>query len=217
MKKYILKKQMFAIVFLAVVFGFSIINCYKEFPALVEKGKELFGDGNITKQDVADFETSITENCYGRMNFIETFALAQTVLDKRECNNFTYIKDEEGFLHYASFYREEDADLFEYALRVKRLKDCVEANGTKVLFVVPPGKYDKEATVFRTGMPVNDPNWIVDEMLIYKNRLGIDTLDFRKKLPNERLSYEETFFKTDHHWTIPAAFEATCEIVDTVE
>ena len=151
------------------------------------------------------------------MNFIETYAYVQTLLDKRECNNFTYIKDEAGYLHYASFYREEDTRYFEYALRVKRLQDAVESKGTKVLFVVPPGKYDKENTEFRTGMPVNDPDYIVDEMMFYLNRLGVETLDLRESMPNETLSYDETFFKTDHHWTIPAAFYATNEIVDKIE
>ena len=65
-------------------------------------------------------------------------------------------------------------------------------------------------------MPINDPNWIVDEMMFYLNRLGVETLDLRQSIPNEELSYEEAFFKTDHHWTIPAAFYATCEVVDKI-
>jgi len=165
---------------------------------------------------VVELETTITDNLYGRMNYIEAYGYIQKLLDKREFNNFNSIKDEYGYLQYASFYREEDTRLFEYSMRIKRLQDYVKTSDTKVLFVVPPGKYDKNETKLRIGMPINDPNWIVDEMMFYLNRLGVETLDLRQSIPNEELSYEEAFFKTDHHWTIPAAFYATCEVVDKI-
>ncbi len=210
MKQYILKKRIFAVVFLVAVFGFSGVNLAHSYEPIKEC---LAGeDASVTTLD-----TTITENLYGRMNFIETYAYAQTLMDKRESNNFSYIKDENGFLHYASFYREEDTRVFEYAMRVKRLQDFVESKGTKVLFVVPPGKYNEAYTEFRTGMPVNDPSYIVDEMMFYLNRLGVETLNLQESIPGDVLSYEETFFKTDHHWTIPAAFYATGEVVDKIE
>ena len=214
MKKYILKKRIFAVVFLIVIFSFSIINFIHSYEPL----KTLLTN---TKREeavaVAELEASINENLYGRMNFIETYGFIQVLLDKRESNNFTSIIDEDGFLHYSSFYREEDPRIFEYALRLKRLQDCVAVNDTKVLFVVTPSKYCPDETVVRPGISVNDPNPVVDELLFYLNRLGVETLDLRESLPNENLSYEETFFKTDHHWTIPAAFHATGEVVNKIE
>lgn len=214
MKKYILKKRIFAVVFLTVIFSFSIINFIHSYEPL----KALLTDAEREEAvTVAELEASINENLYGRMNFIETYGFVQVLLDKRESNNFTSIIDEDGFLHYASFYREEDPRIFEYAMRLKRLKDCVEPNDTKVLFVVTPGKYCPDETVVRPGISVNDPNPVVDELLFYLNRLGVETLDLRETLPNETLSYEETFFKTDHHWTIPAAFQATGEVVRKIE
>ena len=214
MKKYILKKKIFAVVFLLVIFSFSIINFVHTFEPL----KTLLLDENRTEAlTVAQVENTINENLYGKMNFIETFGYIQVLMDKRESNNFTSIMDEDGFLHYSSFYRDEDSRIFEYAMRLKRLQDYVKPNGTKVLFVVTPGKYIPDETIFRTGMSVNNPNPVVDELLFYLNRLGVETLDLRECLPNEQLSYEETFFKTDHHWTIPAAFQATKAVVDEIE
>ncbi len=210
MKKYILKKRIFAIVFIVVVFGFAGINFVHSYEPIREC---------LTKEDVSvtALDTTITESLYGRMNFIETYAYVQTLLDKRESNNFSYIKDEDGFLHYASFYRDEDTRIFEYAMRVKRLQDSVESKGTKVLFVVPPSKYNEEYTQFRTGMPVNDAGHIVDELMFYLNRLGVETLNLGESIPGEEISYEDAFFKTDHHWTIPAAFYATKEVVNKIE
>lgn len=215
MSWYILKKRLFAVVFLIVIFGFSAYNILQCYETLWEEVTALAQDGTgITAEKISAFEDSIGENLYGRMDFIESYGYIQKLLDKRECNNFSYIMDEDGFLHYASFYREEDTELFTYSVRLKRLQDYVEANGTKVLFVVTPSKYDKNYTNLRTGMPVNDPNWIVDEMMFYLNRLGVETLDLRDYLPNEELSYADTFFRTDHHWTVPAAFSATGVLVD---
>lgn len=214
MKKYLLKKKIFAVVFLIVLFSFSIINFLHSYGPLKELVTDTKSDSSLT---VAQLEASINESLLGRMNFIETYGYIQVLLDKRESNNFTSIIDEDGFLHYASFYREEDPRIFEYAMRLKRLQDCVATNDTKVLFVVTPGKYCPDETVFREGISVNDPNPVVDELLFYLNRLGIETLDLRQLLPNEELSYEETFFKTDHHWTIPAAFYATGEVVKKID
>lgn len=214
MKNYILKKRIFAVVFLIVIFSFSVINFIHSYEPL----KVLLTDSEREEAvTVAELETSINENLYGRMMFIETYGFVQLLLDKKENNNFSNIVDEAGFLHYASFYREDDSCIFEYAMRLKRLQDCVKPNNTKVLFVVPPGKYCSDITTFREGLLVNDPNPMVDELLFYLNRLGVETLDLRESIPNETLSYEEVFYKTDHHWTIPAAFQATGEVVEKIE
>lgn len=217
MTRYLLRKRIFAVVFLVTIFCFSILNFVHSYEPLKEKLIEIVNaKEEFSVKRVVELETTITDNLYGRMNYIEAYGYIQKLLDKREFNNFNSIKDEYGYLQYASFYREEDTRLFEYSMRIKRLQDYVKTSDTKVLFVVPSGKYDKNETKLRIGMPINDPNWIVDEMMFYLNRLGVETLDLRQSIPNEELSYEEAFFKTDHHWTIPAAFYATCEVVDKI-
>lgn len=211
MKKYILKKNIFALVFMVILFGFSAVNMLHAYEPL----KELI----LTQEEltVADIDNEITTGLYGKMNFIETYGFLQKLLDKREINNFNMIKDEQGFLHYSSFFREPDANIFEYAMRVKRLQDYANANGTEVLFVIAPSKYSSNNTILREGMPVNNPESIVNELVFDLNRLGIATLNLCESMPNSEVSYEETFFKTDHHWTIPAAFYATQELVHTMK
>lgn len=211
MKKYILKKKIFAFVFMVVVFGFAAINMMHTYEPL----KELI----TTKKDltIADVENEIATDLYGKMNFIETYAFMQKLMDKRESNNFNMIQDEQGFLHYASFFREQDPNIFQYAMRVKRLQDYANANGTKVLFVVAPSKYSSKNTILREGMPVNNPESVVNELVFDLNRLGIPTLNLCETMPNSEVPYEQTFFKTDHHWTIPAAFYATQEMVRTMK
>ncbi len=218
MKLYMIKKRIFAAVFLVGILSFSVLNFINSREELSELlGMETWSSYADVLKVPKELDAEITENLYKRMNFIEGYAYVQTLLGKRESNNFSYIKDEDGFLHYASFFREEEKDLFEYALRLKRMQDYVSQNGTKLIFVVTPGKYVQGETHLRSGMPINDPNGVVDETLFYMNRLGIETLDLRENLPNKDLSYQETFFRTDHHWTIPAAFYATKVLVETIE
>jgi len=213
-KKYMLKKRIFGVVFLCVIFSFSILNFIYSFESL----KLLFaGTDNDNVVTVAELESVINDNLYGKMNFVETYGYMQVLMDKRESNNFTSIIDENGFIHYSAFFKEDNPEIFEYAMRLKRLQDYVGPNGTKVLFAIAPGKYLPGVTEVRTGLSVNDPYPTVDELLFYLNRLGVETLDFRKSFPNEELSYDEVFFKTDHHWTIPAAFYATGEVVAKIE
>lgn len=213
---YILRKRIFCILFLLVLFGFAGINCYYGYEQWYEALAKQEDKTDVASL-VSSFDNAAIESMYGRMNFIETYSYVQVVLGKNEFNNFEDIKDKRGFLHYASFFREEDTQMLEYAKRVKRLQDYAEQNGTKILFVVAPSKYVEGETEFDTGLPVNNPNDKIDELLFYLNRLQVKTIDCRKIVPNENVPYEEAFFKTDHHWTVPAAFEATKVLVDTIE
>lgn len=212
--RYFAHKYVYAFIFILLIFAYSGYNLYLNGEALLADAKSAvesikLDPLNNTTKAVASLDTKLTERMLCRMEFIETYSFSQKILDKREINNFAYIKDETGSLHYSTFFRDEENDCFEYALRVKRLQDFVEPLGTNVLFVVAPSKYTTEQTPLRTGLSPNDPSNIVNEMLFYLNRLGIETLDLGDYIPNRSVPYEEAFFRTDHHWTIPAAFEAS--------
>lgn len=217
MKSYLLRKKIFTVIFLIVVIGYSGVNGYHGCGEWWEEVKEEYEQKSGIAELISELDAEIIDSMYQKMNFIEVYSYIQVLMDKREFNNFTYIKDENGYLHYAAFFKEEDTKIAEYAKRVKRLQDKVEQNGTKVLFMVTPGKYIVGESEFLEGMPVNNPDSTVDELLFYLNRFGVESIDLRKYLPNDTLPYEDTFFKTDHHWTIPASFQTAQIIVDTIE
>ena len=54
MSKYILKKRIFAIVFIVVVFGFSTVNFYHGYVTIADTCNEVISDGGITQQDMTD-------------------------------------------------------------------------------------------------------------------------------------------------------------------
>ena len=212
-KKYLFRKKVLAVCLTFIIMFYFAINLIKSGEVLYENAKESAGQmlsGDISlKQMVGQIEESLTDDAYERMKFVELFSYTNVLLDKREINNFAYIKDETGSLHYSSFYRERQTELFEYAMRVKRLKDYVGSRDTEVLFVVAPSKFVPNDNRLRSGMPVNNPQPVVDELLFYLNRLGVDTLDLNRVIPCKEVPYEEAFFRTDHHWTIDAAYYST--------
>lgn len=218
LKQYLIRKKVFTVIFLVLLFVYAAYNMCLNHSAYSDSIKNTWTHiadrGRIKQSDIAGVENTLNTEVWGRMNFLETYSYCQVLMDKREYGNFKYIKDETGSLHYASFFRESETDCFEYALRIKRLKDFVEKDGTEVLFVVAPTKYVAKDSELRAGLPVNNPQVIVDELLFYLNRLGIDTLDMNLYIPGEKVSYEDAFFKTDHHWTIDAAYEASKILVD---
>ncbi len=220
MKSYLVRKKVFTVLFLGLLFFYAGYNLYLNHDtyaeALWETVWEIVQNKEVKQSDIAELENTLSTEIWGRMQFLETYSYCQVLMDKREINNFKYIKDETGNLHYASFFRENETDCFNYAMRVKRLKDYAQSKGTQVLFVVAPTKYVEKDSKLRAGLPINNPNIIVDELLFYLNRLGVDTLDLNLYIPGQNVGYEDAFFKTDHHWTIEAAFESTKILVDAL-
>ncbi len=212
--KYFVKKRIFAFVFIAALLTACAYNAYINGEGIYKYLLELLDTGEF---DAGTMETRILEDVPMKMDMVETFGLVQKLMLKREYNDFEYIKDEDGFLHYTSFYREDSNDLFACAKRIKKLQNYVEKYGTKVMVVIPPSKYDPEYTVFKAGMPVNDRNMDVIELSVYLRRLGVEVYNLADDYPNEELPYEDYFFRTDHHWTISAAFQATGAVVREID
>lgn len=209
--KYFVKKRIFAVVFLLAMFSFSAVNIYINKDVFV---KETNKHINEPDKLPSEYEEVMQDDIVGKTEFVETYGFTQKSLGKKEFNAFEYVKDNQGFLHYASFYRDEEKNIFECALRVKKLQNYVEKYGTKVLFVMTPSKYNRKFSDFDIGMPVNNPSEDVNEMMMYLNRLGVPSINLGEFVPNSTIPYKDAFFKTDHHWTVPAAFEATKILVN---
>ena len=197
-KIYFRRKKFLAVILTAMIFAFSGMNLYtygEKYLADIERICINVAEGrNTLTRAVEKLEESLTGDMYAKMNLIEVFSYTNVLLDKREINNFEYIKDENGSLHYAQFYKEHDTEIFEYAMRINRLKDYVYENGTNVMFVVAPSKFLLSSDTLRMGLPINNPQENVNELLFYLNRLDIDTLDLNNYIPNGTVTYEELIF-----------------------
>ncbi|SFG75199.1 alginate O-acetyltransferase AlgX-related protein [Oribacterium sp. WCC10] len=211
---YFFRKRAFALIFTLLIMIFSGYNLYINGENVFSVVKNQYENQSVSTSEIED---SMLENIIYKRGLVEVYGLTQKMLLKNEYNDFDYIKDEKGFLNYARFYSEDTKDIFDYALRVKRLQDYVSEYGTRVLFVITPSKYIRGTSRFEIGMPISDPDHEINELMVYLNRLGVKTLNMGEYFPLEDLSYEETFFKTDHHWTVPAAFRATGILVEEIK
>lgn len=144
-----------------------------------------------------------------RMSLLECFSSFQSLLGKREISDFAFFKDSNGYLHYGGFYRNENIPIFSFAQRITRLQNFAESKGTKLLFVMPPGKYDLVKSKYYDAELLNNPGDKIDELLMYLNRFGVETLDLSNMENAE-------FYKTDHHWTIKTAFAATQQLAEAI-
>lgn len=229
---YMTRKYLFAALFLMLLFCYAGVNISVNAVPIAEnlvssveyydrkdrEGKnEILYWISLGSALVQKCESAINDNLLFSKDLLWLNGRYARLQGKHEINDFKYFKDSEGYLQYAAFFRDEEKDVFGYAERVRRLKDSVASKGTKVIYVVTPSKYTPGKTVLPSGTPINDPNPVTDELIVNLNRLGIDTLDLRNVGLFDGMRYEDAFFKTDHHWTIPAAFKCAGILNDTLK
>lgn len=219
MKRFLVKKYLFAGFFLVTWLLFSAAN----FAIGAEQWQDIYEDltevTNITELQewIADVEADVNDELLGSEKFIDTYGYVQVLLGKREFNNFAFIQDNNDMLYYGSTWPLDTSEMQEYAKRVRRLNEYVEHRGAKLLVVLPPSKILAGVSDVPSNWPLNDPNARMDQLLTLLYQYGVETIDLRVKMRETGLSLDQLFFKTDHHWTPIAGFYAAQEIVDQVK
>jgi hypothetical protein len=137
----------------------------------------------------------------------EAYGAIYTAIGKNEENSFKYVRDKDGFLFAGNFWNIPDVSAREYAKRVKRIQDNIADRGTKVVVLLFPTQYNEEWSDGYYGMAYQDYNEYGDEFIRWLRYYGIDYIDYKEYYLDENKSQEEIFYKTDHHWTVPASFE----------
>lgn len=217
MKKHIIKKEVTTVIFILMLFGFAIINFVHTWPYLKEMDAPKLDSLEGIQNYIVNTESVVDENVLGRYNFVEAFGVWNLILDKKEVDGFSHIKDEKGYLHYSNFWNDQNDDVDGLIAKVLELKEQVEKNGTEIVVVMPPVKDDINDVSYETGMPYSDKNWVADEYLEKLEAAGINTIDFRETIKDAGLTYEESFYVTDHHWTTKAVFVCFQEFVEKME
>lgn len=218
MNYFFIKKNCFAVIFLAAVLGFSITNIVVSREELEELAGDFAKIEKVSDLDewIIDVENEVTENILGRMEFVETYGFLQRLMNKQEFNSFAFIKDKDDMLYYGSMMERQTDDLEEYAQNVQRLNSYVESKGAKLLVVIPPSKVLYGVSEVNYEWPLNDTNNRVDKLMLLLQQYDVNAVDLRVAMQKSGASLEELFFKTDHHWTPLAAFYGTVEVVDQI-
>ena len=155
---------------------------------------------------IEDADQYIQDNIYGEYVCIEAYGAIQKVLLKHEVNAFDEVIDKSGYLHSGNFYTEFPDDQKKISINIRKLSDFSQEHGSCFLFTVTPMKIAMEENRYM-GIPYNDFSKAADDLMRYLRYYNVENLDMRETILQSGLSYEDIYYKTDHHWKTPAAFE----------
>lgn len=194
------EKEIFSILFVIFLCGFSVCNWYVH-------GDEIMENPG---------EETVNEELLLRYPMVEAYGFLQMMMGKHEENGFDRVKDKRGFLYSGNFWNGFGEDQKELAVRVCYLREQLEKTGTKTGFILWPMKLAEPEDRY-LGIPYNDSTKFGDSMAAWLRYYGVPLLDLRELKEKTGMSQEQFFFKTDHHWTPLAAFEGYLEITDWIE
>lgn len=204
MKAFFRKKQVTAIIFVISLTLFTIVNGVYAWPILQNTWHK--------NSSFADVENVINESIYQKTSFIESYGLLQSLLDKKEINNFEVIKGNDGMLYLTS-KQAKPRDVTPMIERMIKLQDVVESNQGQVITLVPPDKYLEGKSASLHAYPQSYNNETADNYVKGLQQADIDVLDYRDYFKQSPLSIQDIFYKTDHHWKIESAFLANNELI----
>lgn len=168
----------------------------------------------IVSTGIAHVDNNITTSVYKRYDWIEGYGTVNRLVGKKEIDGFSYALDKKNAYNSVNFWvTVPDHDYRRYSQQLLTLKNEVGKKGGKLIFMGFPNKFDSTWDSGYSGIPYNDYNNQMDELLLWNRRYGIDSIDFRTTLKNSGLTWKEMFYKTDHHWTGKAAFLAFKDLV----
>ena len=115
-----------------------------------------------------------------------------------------YITDD----NYIVSASEKTTGDYEFA-ELTDFRDFLESNGINLLYVNKPTKY-LDDSLFRNSFGIETySNRNMDSFIQRIREAGIPAIDLRENIMEEGLNISDMFYRTDHHWTVPAALWAT--------
>ncbi len=205
MRRVFKKKVVAAVFFVTVLFLGAIMQWHWTGKEMVLVVKEQARQGIQIKEFVAKIENVVNEKLVGKSALVEGYGFVQRLLGKQEEHDFEVVQDQEGNLHQMEFATGPKKVVSD-AKKVQKFQKKVEAQGTKVLYVMAPDKYIKGHTKLENGLPYDYANETADHFLAAVSARGVDCIDLRSWLPEAIATQDALFYKTDHNWTTQTAF-----------
>ncbi|MDC7278826.1 hypothetical protein NXH64_04840 [Butyrivibrio fibrisolvens] len=198
-------KRVFAMFFIFIlVIEFIRSNSYLRIQYLLSYlGQEKLTSESIT---VDSLESEFSSNIYLKNKYLNLNGAMAGILGMQGfySNIGIYVTDD-NYIVSPSNYTTTD---YEYDETVA-LRDFLEENGIQFLYVNEPTKYiDDNLFLNEFGIETYS-NRNADKFLSRIHEANINTLDLRDNIKSEGLNIQDLFYRTDHHWTVPAGLWAT--------
>lgn len=128
-----------------------------------------------------------------------------------------YYEDEYGISitedGYTVSYRDYTSTDYEIEQMVL-LKQYLDEKGIKLLYVNEPAKYIDDSVYMEQFGKESYLNSNMDRFLQRLDENGIEYLDLRDEIRRDDLNSFDMFYRTDHHWTVPASRYAASKIME---
>lgn len=163
----------------------------------------------LNKEMIAQIESVFNADIVHRKHWINIYGGAQRVFLKNEVNDFEVIKDKNGFLHIPAEKIENDV-LSEYANNLQYFYDLCRNKNIPFLYIAAPAEVMEDKTVMPSGIS-DFGNVNIDRFLRMLEDREIPYLDTRPLL--DEMPLEDIFYRTDHHWALPASIKTLTETI----
>lgn len=93
-------------------------------------------------------------------------------------------------------------------------RDFLEENGINLLYVSEPTKYTDDGEFYEEFGIESYGNRNADKFMDRIRQANINCIDLRDNMVEEGIEAKDMFYRTDHHWNIPAGLWATGHIAE---
>ena len=204
MKNSLQAKKILAIVAaVAVLIVFIRNGSY----GLISKWSEYISQNSDAEGAISltDIDSEFSDNLWNQRDFIDINGFMAKILGIRG------LYGDEGMYVTKSGYIESAYDPTSTDFEVEQLtgfRDFLSENGINLLYVNEPTKYvDDEKFTEEFGLPTYS-NANADKFMERIREAGINCVDLRDNIAEEGLNVEDLFYRTDHHWKVPAGLWA---------
>lgn len=213
MNRFFKVRLITTIIFLVVLFTFSISNIFYSGKDMIQEIKNSINDKKSLKDTILSIDNTVNDKVIYKNAFIEAYGYLQKLMDKNEFSKFSVVKDTSGKMHYTYFAKSPNqVDVL--ADRVSKFSKEMDKQNTKLVYLMTPDKYIRGVTQFPKGIPYSYSNETADNFLSELKKENVDYIDFRENLLNSGISKDDLFFKTDHHWKVETSFWAFEELIE---
>ena len=211
-------KPLLAAVFLLILAVFFVkTEAWKQFGPLVETLKRAIPqDQSVAQTDpvpqsdsaptLGEVEESFTSNLWKRTDMIDlTGAMAKALRMQG------YYSDQDIFIMNDGTILDSSAKTTtDYEVeQTVALRDFLAEREIPLLYVNEPTKYTDDAFFTDVFARETWSNRNMDKFLSRIREAGVNVIDLRDNIRAEGLNVLDLFYRTDHHWTVPAGLWAS--------
>lgn len=218
-----MKNKIIAILFVVIILVTAIgQSFYIQFSKIVQgviSSQVVIANGNETRADKCDsvmnttmneINSTVVETLPYKINFVKLNGAFLKKINVRSYYNNTIGMNITKTGYNVGRYDETSTD-YEVAEMVS-FKEYLDEKGIQLLYVSEPTKYISDDYYMSQFGGESYINRNTDKFLERIGEAGIGYLDLREEIVNEGLDSMEMFYKTDHHWTVPASEWAALKI-----